>query len=588
MLSSSTLRLSHVGNVVGGIGNILSSISPFSSPFTPSTPPPSSSPSSFFSVSPQEESPKAEKPPSSTVSSIAKPFYASSRELPQGLVEDLTRANSQSQSGMLREGANRPKPLPATRTSRAAGFTSLLAKIAWDKAVGTTPEGGLLSLRSHQNIVETLCRMRGAVLKLGQMLSIQDEEMVPAHITALFARVRDQALSIPTKQLVKVLNVEFKDKNWQEKLFLDFEETPIAAASIGQVHRARIKLKALSDEEQRRCSVVAKKAIEGEGELKSAEAEEDSVEVAVKVQYPGVAQSIDSDIANLKLLMRLNIFPSGLFMDKVLRDMRDELRMECQYTLEGAKQNKYYGLINADPSLSDFFSVPYVFQSLSTDNVMISEFIPGISVDKLTKRDDIPQDFRNFLAEKMLLLTLKELFCWSFMQTDPNYANFIYDAEANRMHLLDFGAAREYPLEFTEDYLEVVAAAARMDREGIIKKSTKLGFLSGREVPEMVDAHVSSVMLLGKPFRDPMNPYDFTSENLPSQISKYLPIMLKHRLRPPPMLSYSLHRRLSGIILLASKLNATAACGEIFWKIYEDAREIMMEKKREQAALSST
>ncbi|CCW63882.1 unnamed protein product [Phytomonas sp. EM1] len=476
---------------------------------------------------------------------------------------------------MSTTGVNRPKTVPATRAGRAAGFTSLFMKIAWDKAIGGGGEGagsenGLLSLRSHQSIVETLCRMRGAVLKLGQMLSIQDEQMVPAHITAIFERVRDQALSMPPKQLMRVLAEEFNDKNWRETRFVEFDETPIAAASIGQVHHARIKSSALSEEERAR---------RGGGE--------DSVEVAVKVQYPGVAQSIDSDVANLKMLMKLNIFPSGLFIDNVLKEMRNELRSECQYAMEGAKQNRYHDLIKADSSLNTFFSVPYVFQSCSTDRVLISEFVPGISIDRLAKRDDIPQEFCNHLTEQMLLLTLKELFCWSFMQTDPNYANFLYDANANRVHLLDFGAARNYPLEFTDNYLELVAAAARQEREVIVKKSIELGFLSGREVLEMIDAHVSSVVLLGKPFRDPMHPFDFGSENLPSQIAKFIPIMLKLRLRPPPIHSYSLHRRLSGIILLASKLKAIVPCGEIFWKIYEDAKEAMLKKRQAQAASSS-
>jgi len=106
----------------------------------------------------------------------------------------------------------------------------------------------------------------------------------------------------------------------------------------------------------------------------------------------------------------------------------------------------------------------------------------------------------------------------------------------------------------------------------VIEKSIRLGFLTGQEVKEMIDAHVESVFLLGKPFRDRSQPYDFTSENLPRQIQSHVPTMVRLRLKAPPTPTYSLHRRLSGTILLAARLGASINSAEMFWNIYDDVK----------------
>ncbi|EPY41573.1 aarF domain-containing kinase [Angomonas deanei] len=438
----------------------------------------------------------------------------------------------------------RYKSVPSTRGARAVGFASLFMHLGWEKLSGATPEGALLSGAGHQRIVDTLCRMRGAVLKLGQMLSIQDSSTVPPHVTALFEKVRDSAFAMPVEQLHRTLAGEFKDPRWREKYFTRFDDAPMAAASIGQVHYGELK------------------AIPGA-------TWPDGTPVAVKVQYPGVAKSIDSDVANLKMLMALNILPPGMFVDSILVELRNELNLECQYKVEAVKQERYGKLIDSTPSLNEVFHVPKVYKELCTDQVLVTEYIQGVPVDRVAKNRSVPQSLKNNLASKLMELTLNELFVWRFMQTDPNYANFLYNVESNKVHLLDFGAAREYDREFVNDYLDVVAAAAREDREVIIEKSIKLGFLTGMEVKEMIDAHVSSVCLLGMPFRDRDTPFDFAAINLPAKIQAHVPTMVKLRLRPPPTPVYSLHRRLSGTILAATQLGATIPSGAVFWAIHD-------------------
>ncbi|CAJ1038341.1 putative ABC1 family [Leishmania shawi] len=474
-------------------------------------------------------------------SAVAQHHTTSSLTLPVSVAEDLSKP--------VKPKDMRYRHVPSSRVGRAAGFASLFMQLGWEKMTGGTPDRGLLSERGHQHIVNTLCRMRGAVLKLGQMLSIQDENTIPPHVTALFERVRDQAFAMPPAQLDHTLAKEFNNANWRRDLFDTFDNTPVAAASIGQVHCATLRPGAAGTDPTK-----------------------PPVEVAVKVQYPGVAQSIDSDVANLKMLMSLGVLPPGMFVEKILQELRNELSAECRYTLEAAKQMRYRSLVAADPTLSGLFYVPKVYEAITTDQVLVSEYVHGVTIDQLGKRSDVPQELRNYIAESFMELTLKELFVWRFMQTDPNFSNFLYNAKNKRVYLLDFGASREYSSEFLEDYLDVVTAAATEDRERIIAKSITLGFLTGQEAQEMVDAHCASVLLLGKPFQDRARPFDFAAENLPSLIQTKVPTMVKLRLRPPPPPVYSLHRRLSGTILLATKFKATIHSGGLFWDIHDQLR----------------
>merc|ERR1712029_1233601 len=159
----------------------------------------------------------------------------------------------------------------------------------------------------------------------------------------------------------------------------------------------------------------------------------------------------------------------------------------------------------------------------------------------------LPQNTRNFIAESILKLVLRELFLRRFMQTDPNWANFLYNPDTEKIGLLDFGATREYKPEFVNTYFKIIDSAVDRNREDVLKYSREVGFLTGYESQAMNDAHVDSVMLLAVPFQEKRS------------------IMLRERLCPPPQEVYSLHRKLSGLFLLAGKLNSEFNCF-IIWQ----------------------
>ncbi|KAK7392166.1 hypothetical protein VNO78_20596 [Psophocarpus tetragonolobus] len=442
----------------------------------------------------------------------------------------------------LRKRRPRERKVPATPFSRALGFAGLGAGLAWGTlqesakrlAFGTpNPQGNqsalspFLSEKNAERLALALCRMRGAALKIGQMLSIQDESLVPAPILAALEIVRQGADVMPKSQLNQVLNAEL-GPGWSSKL-ISFDYEPIAAASIGQVHQAVMK---------------------------------DDMQVAMKIQYPGVADSIDSDIENVKLLLNYtNLIPKGLYLDRAIKVAKEELSRECDYTLEAANQKRFRDLLTD----TDGFYVPKVVDDISSKRVLTTELVRGITIDKVALLD---QDTRNYIGKKLLELTLMELFVFRFMQTDPNWGNFLFDEATRTINLIDFGAARDYPKRFVDDYLRMVLACANGDSDGVIEMSRRLGFLTGMESEVMLDAHVQAGFIVGLPFSRPGG-YDFRSTNITQSISHLGATMLKHRLTPPPDEAYSLHRKLSGAFLACIKIGAVVPCRELLLEVYK-------------------
>lgn len=195
------------------------------------------------------------------------------------------------------------RAVPSTQFGRMVGFGSLAFRMAMGEAVDRASHAmsgnsgpRYISDENAERLAESLCRMRGAALKLGQMLSLQDETALPPSLSKALERVKQAADYMPKRQLEAQLESQL-GTDWRSKV-LEFDPIPIAAASIGQVHRAKLL---------------------------------DGTEVAMKIQYPGVAESIDSDLMNLKRLVQMtNLLPPGLFVDKIIEVAKVELKAECK------------------------------------------------------------------------------------------------------------------------------------------------------------------------------------------------------------------------------------------------------------------
>ncbi|KAI9812220.1 MAG: hypothetical protein M1826_002929 [Phylliscum demangeonii] len=435
--------------------------------------------------------------------------------------------------------------VPSSRVGRFWHYGSLATGMALGavsegvrRATGGRGDGAgggslMMSAANMDRLVAKLSRMRGAALKLGQMISLQDSNVLPPAIMTVLQRVQDSADYMPRWQRDQVLASNL-GADWRA-LFSSFDEMPMAAASIGQVHGAVMRATG-----QR---------------------------VAVKIQYPGVAASIDSDLSNLAVLLTASrLLPPGLYLEKTIANARTELAWECDYVREAACARRFQQLLgDAD---ADVFVVPDIVAAASGREVLTMQRLDGVAVTKAVDR--LTQPERDWIGTQVMRLCLREMMEFRFMQTDPNWTNFLYNRATHKIELLDFGASRAYPAAFIDAYVSLLEAAALGDRPECERLSRQLGYLTGLESGAMLRAHLDSVLTLAEPFRpvvagpDGRGTYDFSHQTITGRVRALIPLMLRERLTPPPEETYSLHRKFSGAFLLCARLGSRVPGRAIF------------------------
>lgn len=374
----------------------------------------------------------------------------------------------------------------------------------------------LLTPQNVRRITDQLAKMRGAAMKIGQLVSMDTGDMLPPELADIMARLREDAHFMPPTQLKKVLSSNWPD-GWQRH-FARFETRPIAAASIGQVHRARLK---------------------------------DGRDLAIKVQYPGVVRSIDSDVANVGALIRMSgLLPSGFELAPYLDEARKQLHEETDYQREGAHL-AYFGQLLADRT---DFCVPFYHPDWSTLDVLAMTFVEGRPIEECS---GAPQEERDRIIEALIRLLMDELFTFHVMQTDPNFANYRYDPASNRILLLDFGATREIPVDLVAKYRRLMRAGLNADAEGMAAAACDIGFLSETVAKE----HRDQIMVMMKLAFGELGRHEvisFAETTIPEQMQTRGAALAESGFVPPPvpMDVLYLQRKFAGIFLLGARLKA--------------------------------
>lgn len=411
--------------------------------------------------------------------------------------------------------------LPKNIWSRSSLLLKTATKMAYKELESKVSETPLAKrMEQAQELVNTLSQMKGAAMKVGQLLSLDAADIFPPEVAKVLAQLQSDATALPFSEIEKILIAEFGETLYQS---IEIEKMPLAAASIGQVHRGRVKGK----------------------------------EVVFKIQYPGVAETIDSDISLLEKLTSQFFFFSGrrqISLRPLMDELKTVLKLETNYLQEAQFLTRYHKNVATDSR----FIIPKVELDFTTNKILCLEFCPGKSLRSWLEEEHSQQEFDN-LARYALELYLTEFYQWGLVQTDPNFGNFLIQESPLRLVLLDFGSTKEYSSDFIEKYKKVVRSAFNDDEKDLIESTFEMGLIDRRESPETLKKYVAMMKAIVAPFQE-YGDFDFTSSEF-VQTTRDLSVQFTQALEfsAPPKDLIFLHRKLGGIFGLMKKCRAKIA-----------------------------
>lgn len=386
-------------------------------------------------------------------------------------------------------------------------------------------------------LVEELGRLKGSVVKIGQVMALYGEHFLPEEVTEALHTLEDQTTSLEWPAIERVLMAELGAERLGE---LEIDPEPIGAASLGQVHRA-----------------VRRR---------------DGLELVLKVQYPGVADAVDSDLnAVAQLLKVARLVNFGPEFDDWLEEVREMMHREVDYRLEARTTEKFRTLLASDPR----FVVPRVLPEYSTAHIIASTYEHGHSVGSPAVRE-LPLERRSALGKAALELFFRELFVWGEIQTDPNFGNYRIriagessdGTDHDQIVLLDFGAVQSYSDDFLAPVIQMIRASYEEDLESVIDGGIRLRFMSRdwpREVLEKFGAVCMSVL---EPLaRDRTawpdyavnrhGQYRWKQSDLPTRVAKQAArSAISRYFRVPPKEFVFLNRKLIGVYTFIAVLHS--------------------------------
>jgi predicted unusual protein kinase regulating ubiquinone biosynthesis (AarF/ABC1/UbiB family) len=341
--------------------------------------------------------------------------------------------------------------IPTGRVRRSAKLGSTLGKQATRYAgtktanVARSPQSADERLESRHlemalKIASTLGEMKGAAMKLGQLASFVDTDFLPEEYREIYqeqlARLRTSAPAMPWEKVATVLESEYRDERLDE-LFAEIEPEAIAAASIGQVHRATLH---------------------------------DGRTVAVKVQYPGVAEALEADLQNMGMIVRLGkALAPGLDPKAIAEEVRERVMEELDYEYEAQSQRTFSRAYRRHP----FIYVPDVLTRLSRRRVLVTEYVEGLGFEAVKQ---LPKQERDRFGEIVYRFSFGSIYHLQHFNADPHPGNYIL-MQDGRIAFLDFGMTKRLDPEQIELEQRAVDAAARRDPGALRDALHDLGFV---------------------------------------------------------------------------------------------------------------
>jgi predicted unusual protein kinase regulating ubiquinone biosynthesis (AarF/ABC1/UbiB family) len=316
------------------------------------------------------------------------------------------------------------------RTSAGWAASSLLSSLGGEEGAGRLWQG------TAARAALTLGELKGLAMKVGQYVSFAVPDLPPELADAL-STLQASAPPRPFEEIAAVAEAELGRP--LAVAFSRFERTPVAAASIGQVHRAALP---------------------------------DGTPVAVKVQYPDVAASVSADLANVPALVRaVRLLVPGLDALAVANEIRARIGEELDYRGEADRQEAFAARFAGHP----LFSVPTVFRSHSADRVLTSGYADGLD---FAGAQHAPGPVRDRLGEILFRFLLECVFGWGTFVADPHPGNYRFAADGERVTFLDFGCVKRLPDPSRLALRDLVSAALREDREAGKEAASRLGLVA--------------------------------------------------------------------------------------------------------------
>lgn len=377
----------------------------------------------------------------------------------------------------------------------------------------------VLSSQTHK-FVNELGLMKGPVMKMGQMMSMYSETFMSSELKEIFSTLENKSFYLSWEEIQKNIPKDLFDH-------IDIEETPIAAASLGQVH----------------CGVI----------------KSNHEKIVMKIQYNGVKKAINNDLRVLKILLNsMKLLPRDKDFSKIFAEVSNMLHQETDYTKELDFSIRYKDLLASN----NIFYVPKFYSEFSSEKILVSEYIEGISIREFVKEAD--SVVRNELGRCFFDLFLMEIFSWGIMQTDAHPGNYIIQEkdEQWRMVCIDFGACKDISSDIQEMYFNFIKAVYLKDENLFYETLKSQNFIDSAKEHDLTLLW-EYLDIMHEPFEQ--EEYDWTNSDIPDRLMKMAPkIMNEYALKSPPGDGVFIDRKIAGVFFILKILGAKFSVRESF------------------------